>query len=290
MESLILAISGRKSSGKNSIANYILGLVMKNKGIIEGSFGVTEEGWLWVSDIYGNKDAEGIFDVNNQHPNMKKFLREEIYSSIKLYSFADPLKEFCINVFGLTWEQCYGSDAQKNSLSTIRWEDCPGVTTEITPQDPVDAVVAGRLGEYYKKCLSGLIYHEPGYMAARQVLQYFGTDMCRKMVSNCWAKACLRKIKQENSEIAIITDCRFPDEVDTTHEEGGIVLRLTRNPYNDQHESERVLDQDNYDWNNFDYVLDNIHLSIPEQNLSAQDMLADIGLIEAEILEEEEIK
>jgi len=41
--------------------------------------------------------------------------------SIKTYSFADPLKRnICIDLLGLTEQQCYGSDEDKNSLTNIR--------------------------------------------------------------------------------------------------------------------------------------------------------------------------
>lgn len=248
----ILCLSGRKSSGKNTLANYVFGLNLKHLGIIRDSFAITQEGWLWVSDIYGDKEAGGVFNVNSLNEDVQKFLYEEVYASIKLYSFADSLKEFCMDVFGLTPEQCYGTDEQKNSVTELKWENCPGITTQTGP------------------------------MTARQVLQYFGTDVCRKLVPNCWAQACLKKIKRENSSLAIITDCRFPDEVQTVQENGGYVVRLTRNPYNDNHSSETALDSNNYNWENFDYIFDNESIGIVRSCIQFQEILKDIGIVHQE--------
>ena len=45
-----------------------------------------------------------------------------------------------------------------------------------------------------------------GPMTAREFMQFFGTDVCRKMFEPVWAKACINKIKREQSELAIIAD------------------------------------------------------------------------------------
>ena len=45
---------------------------------------------------------------------------------VKMYSFADMLKEkVCMDVMGLTYEQCYGTDEEKNSVTTYMWERLP---------------------------------------------------------------------------------------------------------------------------------------------------------------------
>ena len=66
-------------------------------------------------------------------------------------------------------------------------------------------------------------------------------------------------------KIAIIADCRFPNEVQAVKDAGGIVVKLTRNPHNSDHTSETALDVSNYDHNNFDLVLNNDNISIDEQ-------------------------
>jgi len=51
------------------------------------------------------------------------------------------------------------------------------------------------------------------------------------------------------------------------------VIRLTRDLHNSSHISETALDKENYDWKNFDYVLDNQNLTIYEQSLQIQEWL-----------------
>ena len=45
------------------------------------------------------------------------------FNSAKIYNFADPLKkDICINILGLTYEQCYGEDIDKNTVTEVEWE------------------------------------------------------------------------------------------------------------------------------------------------------------------------
>jgi hypothetical protein len=147
-----------------------------------------------------------------------------------IYNFADPLKKMCIDIFGLTYEQCYGSDENKNEYVNCFWPD------------------------------SG------NSMTAREVMQYVGTNVFRKMQHNVWADATIRKIQDENLPLALIADCRFPNEVEAVKNAGGLVIKLNRNLYSSTHESETALDEDRYDQSNFDFVIDNKDLSIGAKN------------------------
>jgi hypothetical protein len=153
----------------------------------------------------------------------------ESFNSAKIYNFADPLKkDICMNVLGLTYDQCYGSDDQKNELVDCYWE--------------------GK------------------QLSAREVMQVVGTDIFRKMKQDVWAGATIIKIQKEKPDLAIIADCRFPNEVESIKRAGGIVIKLTRNPYNSSHASETALDEINYPASNFDLVVYNDSLKIHEQN------------------------
>ena len=94
-------------------------------------------------------------------------------------------------------------------------------------------------------------------MTARELLQYFGTDIMRTMHENVWVNQTINTISQEQTELAIIADVRFPNEVEAIKEAGGKVVRLTRGRKKDSHPSELALDKENYDWSNFDLVVDN---------------------------------
>lgn len=149
-------------------------------------------------------------------------------SNCKIYNFADPLKrDICMNILGLTYEQCYGDDNQKNELTDVYWNDAR--------------------------------------LTAREVMQFVGTDIFRKMKTDVWAGATIRKIQHEQPDLAVIADCRFPNEVQAIKDAGGTVIKLNRNPYNSDHASEIALDIQNYDPSNFDLVLENDHLSIEQQ-------------------------
>lgn len=160
----------------------------------------------------------------------------------KIYNFADPLKQdICINILGLSSDQCYGSDDHKNTLTECYWDN---------------------------KRLS-----------AREVMQFVGTNVFRQMKQNVWASATINKIRNDDPPIAIIADCRFPNEVEAIKNAGGLVIKLTRNPFNSDHESETALDPENYPIENFSLVVNNDSLSIKEQNEIIRNFLIKNGVL-----------
>tara|TARA_R110002110_G_scaffold198675_5_gene409143 strand:- start:29605 stop:30441 length:837 start_codon:yes stop_codon:yes gene_type:complete len=268
VETKILGLSGKKQSGKNTSANFILGQFMKNVNLIS-DFQITGEGQLWIVDLLGDESVRGVFDVFRKNSDMDKFKETELNHFIQLYSMADLLKEnICINVLNLTRKQCYGTDEQKDTKTHLLWENMPGVMTKekftelglVTPLD-------------------GIVCHEPGPMTGREVMQYVGTEMFRKMYGNVWVDSTIRKIKQDNPTMAIVCDIRFPNEVEGVQQVGGKVLRLLRDPYQgeDQHASETALDD--YPPEKFDWVVDNREQSIEEQNNAIFQLLQEINWI-----------
>lgn len=165
----------------------------------------------------------------------------------KQYSFADPLKEFCMKVFGLSYAQCYGTDVDKNTLSIIRWDNLPLSLDEIN-------ILKTK--------------HNPHseFLTSRQLLEIFGTNICRKMHYDCWAEATLQQIKKESPQYAFVADCRFPNELEVFKSYNPYVIRLRRNPFNSQVESETALD--NYDFMQFDnhLIVPNMEWSISQKN------------------------
>jgi hypothetical protein len=161
----------------------------------------------------------------------------------KIYNFADPLKQLCINILGLTEEQCYGTDENKNETVDCYW---PGTDAQMT---------------------------------AREVLQYVGTDVFRRMQNHVWSSATIRLIEKEKPKLAMIADCRFPNEVDAVKKAGGMVIKLNRNLYESTHESETALDDGNYDQSNFDLVIANLEGSIEEKNNIIKNFLTHKGIL-----------
>ena len=265
MSQVILCISGKKKSGKNTSANFLYGRTLVRKGLFP-YYGINSNGKLVVpfANISGDQQ-DMVLDIESQDIEIVRFLYTQVWGHIKTYSFADKLKsDVCIGILGLTFEQCYGTDEEKNTLTNLYWENMPGVTTTEPGEFDVVKSKSGRLGEYYKIINDNLIYHPPGQMTAREVMQFVGTGIFRKMYSDVWVDATLRQIKQDGSDIAVITDGRFANEILGVKNAGGYNIRLTRNVDNDQHESEIALDPDKFDWKNFDIVVDNQNLTIDE--------------------------
>lgn len=155
------------------------------------------------------------------------FESKNINKTVELYNFADPLKNLCIDILGIEYRQCYGCDEDKNELVDCYWND--------------------------------------KQLTAREVLQIIGTDIFRKMQHHVWSSATIRKIQKDSPDLALIADCRFPNEVEAVKNAGGIVIKLTRNLYNSDHTSETALDPQNYDPNNFDLVVNNQNMTIENQ-------------------------
>lgn len=172
---------------------------------------------------------------------------------IRTYSFADPLKQICINLLGLSNEQCYGSDEDKNSLTSLRWEDIPDFDPNI---DPVR------------------------FMTAREVMEVVGTRIFRKIKDQIWVEATLKQIQKDGADIAVLLDNRFPNEVDPILDFGGYVIRLTRNPFNSTAKPETALDPDQYDWSRFSLIIDNHHMSLQEKEKEIYSFLQNKGILQ----------
>jgi hypothetical protein len=230
----IIGISGRKQAGKNTVANYINGEVLQRKKMIN-SFYIDENGSLLVNteDATGHS-GYGILDITRKDSIFVEYAEKELWPYIKVYHFADPLKEIAISLFDVESEKVYGSDDDKNSFTNIKWED----------------VSDGN--------------KNTGYLTIREFLEHFGTKVIRRMKANVWSDYSIKKILSEQSEIAIIPDVRFPNEVAAIQNAGGVVIRLTRNTFNSTAEPEVALDQNRFDWGKFDLVIDNECVSLDE--------------------------
>jgi hypothetical protein len=184
--------------------------------------------------------------------------------SVKIYSFADKLKQFCVECLGLSEAQCYGTDDDKNSLTHLKWENMPGVITPDQTKyfERFETSSGWSLVDQDFEEDLGLVIHPAGYMTAREVLQYFGTGICRKMYSNIWVDSCLRQIKKDNLDFALIADCRFRNEAEAIQKAGGKAIGFMRRPFpNDTHQSE--VDLIGYP---FDVSIDNTDLTLDEKN------------------------
>ena len=65
-------------------------------------------------------------------------------------------------------------------------------------------------------------------LTPRWVLQYWGTEVCRRAFhDDIWIAALENKLRNSNDDI-VISDCRFPNEIKSIQNAGGIVIRVVR--------------------------------------------------------------
>lgn len=170
--------------------------------------------------------------LDDKYPNL----------SHKIYSFADPLKEdICINILGLTYDQCYGSDDDKNTSTDLCWQ--------------------GK------------------QLTAREAMEIIGTEIFRKLKNSVWVDATINKISKENYDVAIIVDCRFPNEADAILDKNGYVIRLDLDPFHSVSPSESALDPEYYDWTKFSTIIQNQNMSMLEKNQAILQFINTIKLI-----------
>lgn len=158
---------------------------------------------------------------------------------------ADEIKEICARHFSATTEQLYGTESQKNE----------------------------RL---------------PCGLTARQVMQRVGKAF-REIDPNAWLRPFMQEVRENREELddvpVVVCDVRYPNEVDAIRNMGGVVIRLTRAPFADSHETECALDG----YEGFDYVLDNDGMTVEATVKAVLTWLEERGLPALEMDELKEL-
>lgn len=138
-------------------------------------------------------------------------------------AYAYVLKKTCAEAFDLSREQLYGD---LKEVPDTRYR-------KMTDKDEV-------------------VYWTP-----REILQHMGTEAYRAVDNDFWVKQLFKLIDRNKLENIIITDARFPNEINAAKERGGIHIKIQRESegaaQGKSHASETSLD--NYD--NADYIVDN---------------------------------
>jgi|GEM_PF-2998285 len=242
MPKLTILFSGKKSSGKTSAGKYALAYYL-NKQIKNERFLVqSKEKDVFLLDTYTNKRF---------YPDIPGEFTSALLEThrVKMYSFADTLKDICINILGLNIMQCYGTDEDKNSLTNIEWSS---ISEEI-------------IQSYYGVDKNSKPIRPTGCLTSRQVMEILGTSILRKMDENCWSRGLYNKIQSDNIDFAIICDGRFPNEISMGSERGVYPFRLLRNIFNSQTKSECALD--NFPLGEYYSIIDNKDISIEQTQL-----------------------
>jgi len=120
-------------------------------------------------------------------------------------SFANTLKDAVANVFG--WDRTMLEGRTKQARE---W------------REQVDPWWAERL--------------DMPNLTPRWVLQYWGTEVCRKgFHDDIWIASLENKLRNSKDDV-VISDCRFPNEIKSIKDAGGIVVRVVRGEEPDWYE------------------------------------------------------
>lgn len=151
----------------------------------------------------------------------------------EIYHYADPIKELVVSVFGLDPDVVYNRTPEAAKLrdreTYLRRIDFPTCFRD----------------DYYR------------HLTTREVLQIVGTEIGRNNCPTIWSHAPFRKEWPDDTNVVLIPDVRFKDEVESIKENDGLVYRIIRpSVINvDEHISETALDD--YPLNKFSGVLYN---------------------------------
>jgi len=249
--SIIIGVSGRKQSGKNTV-----GMAIYN----------------WYNfDYRMRENNKGITSSN---------------TLASIHSFADSLKGFLIDNFGVEIRQCHGSDEDKNSFTKYKWDNLPfEIRMKYSNTNaPCSSKIIHEDDGEDTECVEYTACPRTGFMTCRELMQVFGTDVMRKMFcDSVWINATFRMLNNiDQSEVKleqichILSDVRFIAEIESVlAEPNGYVIRLLRSVASDNHSSETELD--NYDFTKYSdrvLVIDNRNLGIEETNKIAVDWIS----------------
>ena len=256
----VLNISGKMQSGKSNIVKYLYGIHLIRRNLID-RFDFNDNGDLLVP-IRG-ESGMGIFDIYRRDEQFVEFLYGTgVANFIQRFSFADQLKAACSNIFGID-PMLYLTDEGKNSETHIKWDDFSGF---------LKADIRKKLKDENKL---------QGNMTVRQLLQYFGTDVCRKIDDDCWVRSTWNAISNCDTELVVIDDCRFPNEFYYSKSQGAKTIRLKRDIKHSTVISEIAMDD--VPDSEYDLVIHNENLTMAEKNQLVHDFLTECGWLQGQL-------
>jgi len=265
--SVIIGVAGTKQSGKSSLCKYLLccfhALIYNAKN---------KEKKIDLSKIIHIDDGSIGYEEGYKFPLHD--IWENVYN-VKIYSFADKLKEFCIDVMGLKEEHCYGTDEQKNSYTDLVWDNLPYRIKAYYSNETIETT--DQTTEHISKY--EIPVERSGFMTGREVMQVFATDVMRNMWDDTiWAKSTIRAIKKDVCSLSLISDLRFKSEVDLLLEQpNSYLIYLKRKLFYDKHKSEvDLIDYDFTKWGANITEIENTNKKISEKNAEALEFLKKI--------------
>lgn len=178
-----------------------------------------------IIGLYGKKGVGKNFVADRIAKVIDKKTTQPESPPYRMFAFADPIKRFCVDALGLPGKACYGNDQDKATLTDYDWGQMP------------------------------FSHQKTGRMTVREVMQVVGTELGRNIWGKgIWADCLTRNIGRYLDDpkvkvaFAIVTDVRFPNEVEAIKQCGGKVWvirgpqRIARTSRGDEHESEKLQD------------------------------------------------
>lgn len=257
----IIGISGKINSGKDTVAEIIQYLLFRT-----------------------NKHEVGL---DNSFEEFRKVINKEwskeeitIETSFEIKKFADKLKDIVCMLIGCTREQLEDRVFKEKELGEEWWY------WHMKRNNGYKDIILDYLSTTKEELnnYDGLVLIKP---TPRLLLQHIGTDLFRnKLHPNIWVNALMVDYKESQLGQAkrrrkgksfpvgyflpnwIITDVRFPNELEAIKNKGGIVIRVNREISKEEdvnqsllgamsnykeHPSETALDN----YQNFDYIIEN---------------------------------
>jgi len=137
---------------------------------------------------------------------------------VKRVAFADKLKGIAMELFGLSWEQCYGSQTAKESVDA---------RYDMTPREILQGI-GEKMRDVYPDIWVDTVFN-----------------------------VTIPKFAEQGFDCFIISDVRYPNEADKIHKVGGVVVKITREgsgvTVGASHSSETSMN----DYQGFDFILEN---------------------------------
>lgn len=236
---MIIGISGKINSGKDTVGKIVQYLT-------------------YVEQMLGSKNYFYPIDVFLEELKNNPRLYDDEAVPFQIKKFADKLKDIVCLLIGCSREQLENREFKEKELGE-EW-----ITYSVNDNNNSNKTwkVVGDENDIYKK----YNVYSKNILTPRLLLQEIGTEVMRDIIHpNCWINSLFTDYKPLNEKVFgtylntkgsiakkeeiiysnwIITDMRFPNELEAIKDRDGITIRVNR-PY------QTVVGQGNGNWATF---------------------------------------
>ncbi len=247
MSKLTIGLSGKDNLTRNAAANFIVAKYLNAK-IKQDRFNISRisKEFRLVDSFNSNKT------IPIDYPNSDLDNLTRAYS-VKVYTFADPVKKFCCENLGLDVVQCFGSEKDQDTNTHIFWDDA-----------------FDQIRVRHAKPRRGTSELKPasGPMTAKEVMDMVEHDMFRAIDPNCWTRSLYSMIEKDNYDLSVIMNLTKANEVAVGTEVGAKIIRFTK-----KSGKEPMDELDDLPLGEYSLVLENQDLTPIETNKKIQDYI-----------------